>query len=324
MFFAFFVFSFSFQLRDTLIGEWDVFTAGSDFTQTSYTIEFHQSSYDSLDQNTINCTLWKDDSMHSYLPSAFIFNAQGPLAASLQIFFNSDYSGTIHNIKMRSFSHDSVSNSQLRTTFSFDEKAENGNNKISRFKIDKYIFVVDLSKFDKENKAIVEVSTSIDDKDSSLISSKNNYIVTRTREFESKQFLKQKQQSKSSKETIKEFSHETIDTKIVNKIKKILSDMEINIPNNYIIFIIAIFFMLIVFLISKIVTDCFIANETRKSTKTTGKKVKKHKKKSASLENKKDEVINKSDKENINNEKEKGTEKNDENDEEKNNKTKTD
>lgn len=293
-FFALITFSFSTSLRDIMIGEWDVFPADSDFTKTSYTIEFHQSSYDPLDMNSLNCTLWKDDSMHSYLPSSFIFNQQGPLVASLQISFNSDFSGSIYNIKTRNFNQDLNTNEKFNTKFSFDSTSE----KISRFKIDRYTFVIDISNLNKDGQISVEVSSSIDEKDSSIISSKNRYIVIRTKEFENKYMTKQKQTAKKHESNSDSISHEPIETKVTNKIKGILDKMEIDVPDSYILLILAILIMLIIFLISKIIAACFISSGEKKKVKTgTAKKARKHKKKASSLENKKEEIKSKDEEE---------------------------
>lgn len=290
LFFYLLTFSFSFQLRNILVGEWDVFPADSDFKQTSYTIEFHQSSFDPLEQSTLNCTLWKDESMRSYSPSSFIYSEQGPLLASFQIKFNSDFAGSIYNIKNRNFNQHSDIDSHLNTDFSFDL---NGNEKISRFKIGKYAFVIDLSEFDKKEHISAEVSSSLDEKDRSLISSQTKYIIARTKEIKNTQHIRQKKSSKDSNANLNKNHHKPIDN-IINNINGYLKSMEIDLPNDYIIIAIAILFIFIIFLISKIIVICFSAFKTEKTVKpTTGKKTKKHKKKNSTADNKKEETKSK-------------------------------
>ncbi|KAK8845089.1 hypothetical protein M9Y10_021267 [Tritrichomonas musculus] len=289
LFFSLFVLSFSTRLRDIAIGEWDVFPVDSDFTQSSFTIEFHQSSTDPLEQTSLNCTLWKDESMHSHLPSAFVFNIQGPLLASLQIKFNSDYSGSIYNIRTDNFNQNSILD--LQTSFSFNSNTDDGNKKISKFKIGKYSFVIDISELVKDGQITVDVSSSLDDKDSSLIASKNKYIVIRTREYENKKPIRIKQTSKSySDDNLERISKEQMESKFVSKIKDVLKSLEIDIPNDYILPIFGVLIIFAIFLFTKIITVCLISPKQNVKPKTTTvKKVRKHKKKNSNLDNPKEE-----------------------------------
>ena len=99
MIFFFSFLALSFDLRDDLVGEWEINNINSDFADSNskhFTIEFHQNM---IKKNSLNGTIWNDSESISV---SYFMNKNEPLLFEFEIDFSSNCSGVAYLLKAQS------------------------------------------------------------------------------------------------------------------------------------------------------------------------------------------------------------------------------
>lgn len=276
----FFIISFSHNLKDLLIGEWDVFKSGTISIATDYTIEFHPSEYGLKAPNTLNCTLWKDESVRSSNSNSFKSQSDIPLIASIKLDFTSNFSGSIQNIIINPLYKELRSNNDFPIDFNFQSHFKQ---KV-QFTISNYQFTINLSDFLK-NKIIAAEAVS------TVSQEHTTFTIRPTPKYEN---VKTAYKAPVHKKTAEDFifndieddendEYEHIDYPFFHFFTNLLKQYGlVNFLENGYLFITLILTMIMVFMVAKLILYLICPSKPRKGHKKGTKKDgerKKHKKK---------------------------------------------